>query len=157
MLRHFLVSFVMWCAIASQSLAECRDDAVSLRGDWGQARFRVEVAADEDSRALGLMNRPQMSSGAGMLFIYPTEQPVAFWMKNTLIPLDMIFVKANGQVAHIHHNAIPLDLTAIPSRTPVRYVLEINGGMAANLGLSVGSLMQHPTIDKKNSLWPCKE
>ncbi len=88
-----------------------------------------------------------------MLFVYDRERPVSFWMKNTLIPLDMIFADAEGRVVAIHENAIPHDETPIPSGAPSQYVLEINGGLASTLGIEVGSEMQHPAIEA--AAWPC--
>ena len=91
----------------------CREDTVLLRGDWGNARFTVEIADDPQERGRGLMHRTSMPISAGMLFIYKRPQRLSFWMRNTLIPLDMIFLDATGVVRHIHHRAVPLDETAI--------------------------------------------
>ena len=104
-------------------------------------------------RAQGLMNVEKMPAAAGMLFVYDRERPVSFWMKNTLIPLDMIFADAEGRVVAIHENAIPHDETPIPSGAPSQYVLEINGGLASTLGIEVGSEMKHPAIEA--AAWPC--
>ena len=101
------------------------------------------------------MNRPAMARTAGMLFVYDKPQSVSFWMKNTLIPLDMIFADRTGRVTAIHENAVPLDTTPIPGGDSIQYVLEINGGMAAMLGLTVGSEMQHPAIEQSDATWPC--
>ncbi|MBN9886423.1 DUF192 domain-containing protein [Salipiger abyssi] len=140
--------------LAGPAAAQCRDDAVWLRGDWGNARFRVEVADDAEERARGLMFVEEMPASAGMLFVYPSERATAFWMKNTLIPLDMIFADAQGRVVQVHSRAVPHDTTPIPSGGPVRYVLEINGGMAERLGIAAGSEMQHPAI--ADPVWPCE-
>ncbi len=142
-------------AIASSATAECSETRVDLRGDWGTARFTVEVADTPDERAQGLMNRPSMPASAGMLFIYERPQSVVFWMENTLIPLDMIFMSADGVVRHIHENAIPLDRTTIPGGDDIQYVLEINGGMSAMLGVGVGSELRHPAIIQSLAAWPC--
>lgn len=100
------------------------------------------------------MHVPSMAQSKGMLFVYDTPQPVAFWMKNTLIPLDMLFVDGSGTIRKIHSNAIPHDETAIPGGQGIQYVLEINGGLAEKLGLEAGAQMQHPSID--SPIWPCK-
>ena len=76
--------------VASQAWANCSDDRIDLMGDWGAARFTIEVADDPKERSLGLMNRDSMAKSAGMLFVYDHPQKTVFWMKNTLIPLDMI-------------------------------------------------------------------
>ncbi|WP_136442511.1 DUF192 domain-containing protein [Pacificoceanicola onchidii] len=134
----------------------CTDDAVWLRGDFGKVRFSVDIADDEAERAQGLMFVETMPTSRGMLFVYDREAPngVAFWMKNTLIPLDMIFADRTGAVIKVHENAIPGDLTAIPSDGPAQYVLEINGGLAAQLGIEAGAQMRHPTIEE--AVWPCE-
>ena len=140
-------------APAGAAWAECSDTRVALRGAWGEASFTVEVADDLAERSQGLMNRSQMPRFAGMLFVYDRPQQVAFWMKNTLIPLDMIFADARGTVRKVHANAVPGDLTPIPGGDDVQYVLEINGGMAAMLGIGPGTELQHPSVS--NAAWPC--
>ncbi len=147
-------------AILGPSIAlaetECRPDTVDLRGDWGQARFRVEVADDQAERAQGLMHRTHMSTGTGMLFVFQKTAPFTFWMENTLIPLDMLFVDESGRITHIHHNAVPLDRTPISSGGPVRYVLEINAGLSKAMGFSVGNELRHPSILQTSAIWSCE-
>lgn len=105
------------------------------------AQFSVEIADTEAERARGLMQRAQMPATHGMLFVYPNPRPVAFWMHDTLIPLDMLFIDAQGMVVRIHENARPLDETPIPSGAPVQFVLEINGGEARARGLVAGMVV----------------
>lgn len=143
-------------ASAAPVLAACDDARVDIRGDWGQARFSVELADEPAERSQGLMNRPSMPSGAGMLFVYPAPQRATFWMRNTLIALDMIFLDETGTVTHIHENAIPLDETTIDGGTGVLSVLEINGGMAARFGIEVGDTLRHPAFDSEIAAWPCQ-
>ncbi len=107
-------------------------------GDVGVS-FEVELALNNEDRATGLMYRRQMDDFSGMLFVFPDVKEAAFWMKNTLIPLDMIFIDENGIIRNIHSNAIPGDLTRIEAGQPVKAVLEINGGMAQKAGISVGN------------------
>lgn len=133
----------------------CAEGQLNLRGDWGQAQFSVEIADDAGERAQGLMFRENMAPMDGMLFVYESPQSVAFWMKNTLIPLDMIFVDPTGTVTAIHENAIPGDTTAIPGGDGVLFVLEVNGGLVSTLGVTIGSQIQHPAIGEKNAVWPC--
>ncbi len=144
-------------AIGGAAVAEpaCRDDQVHLRGAWGQARLTVELADDEAERAQGLMHRDSLAQGAGMLFVYPESRNVGFWMKNTLIPLDMIFVDATGTVARVHANATPGDLTPIMSGSDVKAVLEINGGLAARMGIGPGTELRHPAFDAGSAAWGC--
>lgn len=132
--------------MAAAGSAACAPDRLTVRGDWGQASFKVAVADDAAERAQGLMNVPEMPRMAGMLFVYETPQPVSFWMRNTLIPLDMIFAEADGTIASIHARATPLDETPIPGGDDIQYVLEINGGMAARLGIAPGDTLRHPDI-----------
>lgn len=137
--------------------ASCSDEVVQLRGDWGEARFRVEVADDPAERSQGLMHRTEMAASAGMLFVYPAPQRAVFWMRNTLIPLDMIFADVSGTVTHVHENAIPLDETNIDGGDGVQFVLEINGGLAGAMGIVPGSELRHPAIPAPDAVWPCTE
>ncbi|MBC7479362.1 MAG: DUF192 domain-containing protein, partial [Pseudorhodobacter sp.] len=123
--------------------AACAPDTVELRSVSGAVmRFSVELADDAAERELGLMNRDRMAKSAGMLFAYPEPHHVYFWMKNTLIPLDMVFADAAGQVVQVHSNAVPMDETPIDGGDGVTFVLEINGGLAARLGLTKGAVMR---------------
>lgn len=137
----------------SDSKYQCQDDVVWLRGPFGVARFGADVADTQSERAQGLMHVAHMPASRGMLFVYEYPQQVAFWMKNTLIPLDMIFADENGRVVKVHSNAIPGDLTAIPGQGKVQYVFEINGGLAAQLGIKPGAQLRHPAIF--SPIWPC--
>ncbi|NKX46501.1 DUF192 domain-containing protein [Roseicyclus persicicus] len=135
--------------------AACSEDRVEIRGDFGTVRFRVAIADTPQERAQGLMRVPEMPRMSGMLFVYERPQSVSFWMENTLIPLDMIFADETGTVRRIHAEAVPLDRTPIPGGDDIQYVLEINGGLAAQLGLSEGDQMRHPAIDQADAAWPC--
>jgi uncharacterized protein len=115
----------------------------------GQTRvFQVEVMRTAEEKARGLMFRQFLPEDRGMLFDFEREQPVSMWMRNTYIPLDMLFIKSDGVVHHIHERAQPLDETPISSRGDVRFVLEINGGAAAKLGLKAGDRVSHGLIRK---------
>ena len=129
--------------LAACSNAESR---VVLHTDKGDFPFTVEIADDGAERAQGLMFRDSLAPDAGMLFDYGQEQLTSFWMQNTLIPLDMIFIGADGVVKNIHVNARPLDTTSIPSEFPVRFVLEIPGGRSVEIGLKAGDKMDHPRV-----------
>ena len=137
--------------------AACQSDVVELRGAAAVARFTVEVADDAAERSTGLMNRDKMASAAGMLFVYETPQRARFWMHNTLIPLDMIFVDSTGVVTRVHENAVPLDDTAIDGGDGVRFVLEINGGLARPLGIKPGWVLRHPDVPQDQAAWSCVE
>lgn len=142
--------------LAQPALAVCQDDKLTISGDFGQATFNVEIADDAAERAQGLMFVDQMATLDGMLFVYERPQPVSFWMKNTLIPLDMLFAAPTGEIMRIHENAIPGDLTAIPGGPGIQMVLEINGGLASRLGIAAGDVMQHPSFGA-DAILPCGE
>ncbi|MFP4305093.1 MAG: DUF192 domain-containing protein [Rhodosalinus sp.] len=135
-------------------VASCRENAVWLRGDWGEAQFRIALADEPDERAQGLMFVEEMDRFEGMLFVYERPQRVSFWMKNTLIPLDMIFADARGVVRRVHENAVPGDLTPIPGGDDILVVLEVNGGMARELGIAPGTVLRHPALGQ-DAAWPC--
>jgi len=141
-------------AQAEVAARACDPSEVRLRGDFGELRFSVEIADDPAERAQGLMHREHMARGAGMLFIYERAGPAAFWMKNTLIPLDMLFLDEQGVVTRVHSNAIPHDETAIPGGDAVKAVLEINGGLAKALGITPGAELLHPGLGEK-AAWAC--
>jgi len=154
MIRALLIATL--ALAAGSASAACSDGTVDLRGDWGSARFTVEVADEPAERAQGLMNRPSMPRSAGMLFLYEAPQRATFWMRNTLIPLDMIFMDPTGTVTRIHENAVPLDETTIDGGPGVQAVLEINGGLASAIGIDVGSELRHPGLDQSVAAWPCE-
>jgi uncharacterized membrane protein (UPF0127 family) len=130
------------------SNAESRLVLHTAKGDFS---FTVEIADDGAERAKGLMFRDHLAADAGMLFDYGQEQLASFWMQNTLIPLDMIFIGADGLVKNIHVNARPLDTTSIPSEFPVRFVLEIAGGRSQEIGLAVGDKMDQARVGQAPS------
>ncbi|MEX0339471.1 MAG: DUF192 domain-containing protein [Arenibacterium sp.] len=135
--------------------AECSDTSVELRGDWGETRFDIELADTPEERSQGLMFVPAMRADAGMLFVYERPQRAVFWMKNTLIPLDMVFTDRSGVVQHVHHNAIPGDLTGIDGGNDIFAVLEINAGLAEEFGIAPGSEMRHAVFADGPAAWPC--
>lgn len=106
--------------------------------------FTVELALTPDQFARGLMHRADLPEDAGMLFYFPDYTPRAFWMKNTLISLDIIYINDSGEISHIYHSAQPNDKTPIPSNGPAKGVLEINGGLSVKLGIDVGDRIKHP-------------
>lgn len=142
-------------AFAGAAGAACSPDVVELRGTGAVARFTVEVADDPAERAVGLMNRESMASSGGMLFVYEQPQRAQFWMRNTLIPLDMIFADRTGLVTRVHENAIPLDETSIDGGLDVKFVLEINGGLARAMGIAPGAALRHPAVAQELAVWRC--
>ncbi len=138
----------------SAAWAECQANRVSVQGEFGRANFVVEVADDTEERAQGLMFRDELGTLEGMLFAYDSPGSPMFWMRNTLIPLDMLFAGPDGRILYSHENAQPHDETGIRPGDGVKYVLEINGGLAARLGIEVGDAMQHPAIGE-SAVLPC--
>jgi uncharacterized membrane protein (UPF0127 family) len=105
-------------------------------------RFVVEVARTPEQQAQGLMNRQSLAPDRGMIFPYAPPQPVAFWMKNTLIPLDMIFIAPGGRILRIEANTVPLSLEPVGSGEAVEAVLELAGGRSAELGIAAGDRVE---------------
>ena len=101
-------------------------------------RFTVEIARTQEEQATGLMNRSELAPDRGMIFPFDPPRDASFWMKNTIIPLDMIFVRTDGSIANIAANTVPLSLEPVPSEGPVGAVLELAGGRAAELGITTG-------------------
>jgi len=105
--------------------------------------FQVEVMRTPDQRAKGLMFRNYMPADRGMLFDFGASEPVAMWMQNTYISLDMLFIRADGTIARIAERTEPLSTRTIPSGEPVLSVLEINGGVSKQLGIKPGDKVEH--------------
>jgi len=143
-MRHIAVSFctlvfALVCAACAAAPSASNGPAVELRGH----RIGVEIAADDATREHGLMDRTSMPADHGMLFVFPDSQPRTFWMKNTLIPLDMLFFDADRRLVSIQANAQPCKAAScalFPSNAPARYVLELNAGTAAKLGVHEGDV-----------------
>lgn len=142
-------------AASQTAVSACAPGVLDLRGDFGTIRLRVEIARTPAEQARGLMFRETLPRLAGMLFVYPREQAVAFWMRNTLIPLDMIFLDGTGTVIRVHENAVPLDETPIPAGAPALAVLEINGGLAATIGIDAGDELRSPEMPQAKAAWSC--
>jgi uncharacterized membrane protein (UPF0127 family) len=107
-------------------------------------RFTVEVARTPEEQAQGLMNRQSVGPDAGMIFPMEPPRDASFWMKNTLVPLDMVFVRADGTIARIEENTVPLSLEPVMSLEPVAAVLELAGGRSAALGIKAGDRVSWP-------------
>jgi uncharacterized protein len=112
--------------------------------------LQVEVARTEEQRNIGLMFRKSMAETKGMLFLFAPPQDTAFWMRNTYIPLDLVFIRADGRIHRIAANAKPFSLEPIPSRGRIAAVLEVNGGYAKRHGLKAGDIIRHADLEN----WP---
>ena len=120
-------------------------EVVLIETASSQYRFEVEVADDVSERAEGLMYRETLADNAGMLFIYSRPQPVEFWMKNTPLSLDIVYVRADGTIARIAENTTPMSEELIPSGEPVKAVLEVKAGTMRALGVAAGDRLRNPT------------
>jgi uncharacterized protein len=133
-----VLAFAILSALTPRAALAQTLDRLEIATGSGVHVFNVEVVSDEASREKGLMYRRYMPQDRGMLFNFNEEAPVAFWMKNTYIPLDMIFISRKGVVTSIAANAEPMSERLIPSGGPVYAVLEVNGGVARSIGLKAG-------------------
>ena len=136
-MRAFLLAFALVAASAAAASA-LPTTTISVETPKGPTTFKVEVANDHASQEKGLMFRKTMAGNAGMLFDFHTTVMTTFWMKNTILPLDIIFIRADGTISSIAGNAVPYSEAPIPSSEPIRAVLEINGGRAKALGIEPG-------------------
>jgi hypothetical protein len=113
---------------------------LTINSKRGVHKFTVEVAGTPDQQEKGLMFRKSLAGDRGMIFPYDPPESVAFWMKNTLIPLDIIFIRSDGTIVRIT-KAQPMDLTPLPAGEPIAAVLEIRGGRAEELGIAEGDIV----------------
>jgi len=144
--RVFLIAIFavgMVAASHAASLQTFEKSSLAIATKAGPQRFEVELALTPDQQMQGLMYRSQLAPDAGMLFDFVTTAPRAFWMKNTLIPLDMLFIAADGRIVDIHERAVPLSESVIPSNAPARAVLELNGGTVDRLGIKIGDTVSY--------------
>jgi len=130
-----------------RSAAGLEQVPLTIRSAGGQEhRFTVEVAATPQEQETGLMNRPTLDPNHGMIFPHEPPRRASFWMKNTLIPLDIIFIRPDGSIVNIAENTVPLSLEPVPSEDVVGAVLELAGGRTAELGIKAGDKVEwvHP-------------
>ena len=142
----FLATIVVgfWHVAPLQADAELEQLTIVTASGAKPLSFNIEVARSPRQKAIGLMYRRNLAAGRGMLFPYEKEQEVSMWMKNTYIPLDMLFIKANGEIHRVAAMAEPFSERIIRSEGPVKAVLEIAGGDAKRLGIAAGDKVQHP-------------
>ena len=137
-----LIAFIL--AFASGPAGAAGEQTVEIASKTGVHIFSVEVVDNDADRAKGLMYRKELPEGRGMLFDFRRDQEVSFWMQNTYIPLDMIFIRGDGQILRIEENTVPLSTRMIPSRGAVRAVLEVIGGTSRKLGIAPGDRVASP-------------
>ena len=144
--------------IVSLLVASCLPDAPANEGTAntltivsgsGRHQFKIEVAATGDAQARGLMFRRTLAPDAGMLFVYPSTAPLTMWMKNTYLPLDMLFIDDAGRITHFVERTVPLSTKIVRSNGPARAVLEVNGGTVSRLGIVKGDRVIHPFFEQR--------
>ena len=122
---------------------------LEIASQTGVHLFAVEVVDNDADRAKGLMYRKNLPEGRGMLFDFHRDQEVSFWMQNTYIPLDMVFIRGDGRILRIEENTEPLSTRLIPSGGPVRAVLEVIGGTTRKLGIAPGDRVASPIFNAR--------
>ncbi|MGB7257195.1 MAG: DUF192 domain-containing protein [Pseudolabrys sp.] len=142
-LRWIPLVFVALLAGAAPAHA-AGTQTLEIASKTGVHVFSVEIAENDADRARGLMFRKSLPEGTGMLFDFKREEPVNFWMENTYISLDMIFIRADGRILRIAENTTPLSKKLVPSGGPVLAVLEVIAGTARKLGIAPGDRVAHP-------------
>lgn len=155
-MKRLLRSLAIACLALTGAGAEADDSVPTFAGlprselqvvtAAGTHRFEVWVAADDRSRERGLMFVRKLPPDQGMLFLFERSQFVAFWMKNTYLSLDLVFIRADGMVVNVAENARPLTLDPIPSAGPVKAVLELLAGTSTRIGLVAGDRILHPAL-----------
>lgn len=138
----FLIVAVFAAPAAAQT-ETFETSSLSIVTAAGEQRFAVELAVTPRQQSQGLMYRRKMAADAGMLFVYNRPQPVSFWMKNTFIPLDMLFIAADGRIVNIKQRTVPHSLKPVRSKGDVLAVLELNGGTVSRLGIKPGDEVRH--------------
>ena len=138
------LAFVFIWSLAAGPAWSADTRTLEIASKTGVHAFAVEMATTDAERAQGLMNRKELPEGQGMLFDFHRDQEVGFWMRNTYIPLDMIFIRSDGRIMRIAENTEPLSEKIVPSNSPVRGVLEVIAGTARKLGIAVGDRVAHP-------------
>ena len=143
-LQPLLLALIGLMSIFSPPSLAAEPVPVLIHAGGSTYRFSAEIADTAEERSQGLMFRQDLAANEGMLFLYPAEKPVTFWMKDTPVPLDMIFIDGTGHIVHVAAMAKPFDTTPISSERPAKAVLEILGGSAAQLGIKPGDVVEWP-------------
>jgi uncharacterized membrane protein (UPF0127 family) len=139
-----LLFFAVLLALSPAAVAqEAALEPLEIVTSSGTHQFSVEVMRTDEQRARGLMHRRFMAQDRGMLFDFKREEPVAMWMKNTYLSLDMVFIDKSGKVVNVAENTEPLSERIVPSSGPVLAVLELNAGTARRIGLKAGDRLRH--------------
>jgi uncharacterized protein len=143
--RHLLViALLLVTSIPAWALETFGTSELTIQTAAGPQKFSIELALTDAQMEQGLMFRRSMAADAGMLFDFKQPTNVTMWMKNTVIPLDMLFLDTSGKIIDIHERAVPYSTDIIASTVPARYVIELNGGTVARLGIKLGDKVTSP-------------
>ncbi|MEL6337828.1 MAG: DUF192 domain-containing protein [Pseudomonadota bacterium] len=154
MLARSAVVAVLLSAAPAVALA-CSPDAVDVVGKAGSVSFSVEIADEPEERRRGLMFRQSMPTDAGMLFLFDVPHQASFWMRNTFIPLDIIFLDASGTVLNVAERTVPFSETPHLSDGLATAVLEVNAGLAEAHGIGPGAQVRHPAFAAQQGALAC--
>jgi len=156
-------ALALWAMLGTATVSQalelpaCEEDQVHVLGTTaGIITYKVEIADEPEEQARGLMFRSSLESDAGMLFIFDPPRAASFWMRNTMIPLDMIFIDDRGRVTNVAERTIPYSEFTQRSEGPVRAVLEVNAGEAARLGIGPGTVVRHPAFSAAEGAGHCE-
>jgi uncharacterized protein len=149
LLAAFFVSLFLTGCTHAQDVQQLPVDPQPLEivTSAGAKTYLIEIADDNSERGIGLMNRKSMPSGQGMLFDFQTTRIVQMWMKNTFVPLDMLFIEESGRIESIAENTVPQTLDIIGSKDEVRFALELVAGTVKRDGIKPGDIVRHRVID----------
>ena len=151
LVRLFWFVILIVCPITSEA---CDPGFLNIKFNQNQTRIKVELAETFEDRKKGLMFRKELDSGSGMLFVYGSPRSVNFWMKNTQIPLDIVFADERGIITRVVKNAVPYSLDLIPGGKNTQYVVEVNAGDSTKLNLFEGAQIQHEKLTEA-AIWQC--
>jgi hypothetical protein len=146
--RSLLALALLVAAVPAWALETFGTSELTIMTAGGPQKFSIELALSDAQMEQGLMFRRSLAPNAGMLFDFRSLTNVSMWMKNTLIPLDMLFLDTQGRIIDIHERAVPYSTDVIAAKAPARYVIELNGGTAARLGIKPGDQATSPAIGK---------
>jgi hypothetical protein len=142
--RHLLVFALLLVTLPARALENFTTSELTVQTAGGPQKFAIELALSDAQMEQGLMFRRSMPANAGMLFDFKHPTSVTMWMKNTVIPLDMLFLDNSARIIDTHERAVPYSTDIIASRVPARYVIELNGGTVARLGIKPGDQVISP-------------
>lgn len=146
--RHLLVLALLLVAAPAWALEKFDTSELTIMTAGGPRNFTIELALSDAQMEQGLMFRPSMPANHGMLFDFKAPTKVTMWMKNTIIPLDMLFLDERGRIIDIHEHAVPYSTDVIAANAPARYVIELNGGIVRVLGIKPGDQVTSPYFTK---------